>query len=1478
MSNKTHKQSEFLPGFTAAEYEKHLQLHDFDGKTVGEKLDEFAQISDANVEKGKKFEQLTQWALPLISDLGITSVKSPRSTDIGVDLIATHEDGYQIAIQCKFWTTRNITWKDISTFIGAAKQADIAEKWLVFGALGFSINAVTTDAGFDDVKVIDMRNYSDTVLTIEPRKIHEPLKLQKPAINTVANGLKNAEPGKHGDRRGTLIMACGTGKTFTALRIAEQIPPADENTAANILFIAPSIALVAQARREWREQSLRRLRTLVICSDETAGDNEEIQPNEIAGRVTTEPKKIAAYLNSPIRADEAQVTFCTYQSLPKLIEAQHKHQAPKFDLAIVDEAHRTAGLLKKKDDESDFTYEGFKTIHDAAQLRADYRLYMTATPRIYGESKVKKNIAADENQQLVEMNDEIFYGETFANITFKQAVEADILCDYRVIALGLTESIISAELIDQLLELNDDKDGVGEEADAQSVLALGAIAMAINGFIKGDDHPDSIARTIVFANNIRRSKWLTKAVNSPGIKKWVAQKSDDRSVLDIDAKHLDGTYNAAQRRTGLDWLRDADDVQPRLISNARLFTEGIDVPALNAIAFLDPRQSKVDTVQAVGRAMRIDRKNPHKKFGYVIAPVIMAPGENLLTTLQKNNSRFESLGVILNAMRSHDGSFDTKLHVVMGEVLDEPDGTKKAPPTSGPVTPDNIPMLTEQAKNALSAQMAKNVGIKDNPGETVADEIASEVEKAATMFKEAGVAHRIAETIGTPLDNATESCTTAALLIVNACIMHKRLDSTGNLYGLTNLEDAKRDAETATAFYAAWLTILEKDYRPIFQDATALMQKFIGLKKCRTAIKLLAMCAMTKAERLNDLGFDHAGHLYHLILGSAKSSGAYYTKNRSAYLLAGLAFDDSFVDWSDKKAVQKLKIADPACGTGTLLMAALKAIKDKAAAAQGLSDAQQEHLHKHLVENVIHGFDINLQAIQLAACNLTIGAPNTDYRGMNLYTLQHGPLRNTAGDKPEDVRHGALEILLGKAGEESVQVCIADLDDEVIYGADAERRRKEFRPPQNLDAMIFNPPFTKTTEQNTHFNDATVKSMRERLTQLRQHLIDNEADSAHALAEGSIQPYFIPVVHRLINKTKGVFGMIVPTTVCTAENARGQRQYLAKHFHIDIVLTSHDKYHKNFANGADSIFTSMIIGRRGLGTPKPTRFIQLAKYPTEVLSAFELIAAIQSGKPSESFTRTLWPAERVKDGNWSPVQWFNPALAHIAEDMNTLPNCSSAGDSFEMQFRTADTHEFFNKKPSENGNAFCTIKTNVMLTINSQPETKVTPKTGSERQAKRTQKKASHFLIGCLLRTTTSRLMAVYSETPAIGTVFRPIKAKDKNTAKAYAVFMNSTFGIIQMLNRRSGRLDLPAYEYEHLKTIRLPDPALDLSPLLKAFEKTKDTPLERISQCHTDPARKILDHAAAKCLGVDPAKTAEWRKLLAAEPTITNRPAAIEK
>ena len=1420
-------------------------------RKVGDILADIRANSPTERAKGDNFERLFCKTAKHIPELEIADIwrwadwpelakHDFDGRDDGVDLVAQLNNGDLVAVQCKCYAEdRKIGKDDIQKFIAGAKPQVFNLRWFV-ATTDYSDIAARSIKDHD-IRVIDFREYLKVDLGAPSRRPQRALRpLQQEAIDDVMRGYES------GQDRGRLIMACGTGKTFTALRLAEKLVPNN----SSVLFIAPSIALVAQARREWLQHTARPLACTVVCSDQTAGRRvEDIGVNEISCQVTTTPQSIAQSIKKPIAKGGIHAVFCTYQSLDKVRDAQHQYDAPAFALALIDEAHRTTGYI----DESGNTGL-FQLIHQNDQVRADKRLYMTATPRIYDLGK-NQDLAA----QIIDMNNSDNYGNEFYRLSFKKAVEADMLCDYRVVALGITEGALGGDFTRALVELNDEIGGVGKAADEQAFLALGAIGLAVNGIIEGRNQPGVLARTIAYASNIRRSKWLAQALRGEQMKKWIT--ASGHRFRDIQTQHLDGTSSALKRNQELRKLNDdATEETPCLISNAQLFTEGVDVPALNAIAFLDPRQSKVDTIQAVGRVMR---RSPGKALGYIVVPVILPPNKELLDTLNEDKSRFKSLGAVLRALQSHDERLYTELsdRLTFATIEKKYERNENAPVED--YQPVQLSLLDEDAKQAIYAQIAKNAGISA-PGRVLADAITQAIEKAAHLFEQENTTPIIADTIGTPTDNPKESCKMAALLIANACIMHKRLEETGNLRGLTHIEKVYLTKRSSCVLAAVWATILEKDYAPVFQDAVALLVALPDRKGIERAIVTLIQCAIDNATTLNDLGFDHAGPLYHKVLGTAQSDGAFYTKNLSAYLLAGLAFDENFTAWGDPEKVNSLRIVDPACGTGTLLMAALNVIKKRAAKAQNLTDEGRQALHKHLVENCIFGFDINKYSVQLAACNLTIGAPDTDYARINLHTLEHGPVKGTAGDRPNDVRHGALEMLLGKEMGNMIK-------EPPLFIENVTHEIDKLAIPSKFQAVIYNPPFTDTGKQGRKYAENVTRAMTSRLQSIKSDLEKHEPDIAQSIGKGSIQPYFTPLARNLLSD--GKLAKIIPATVCTSENARAQRKYLAANYHIETVVTSHDPRHVNFSENT-SIHECLVIGTRNENNSLPTRFIQLAKYPNEIKAAEQLLDAIQSGESDSWYGETVWPAKKMWAGDWSPVQWFNSKLPGVVNEINSLPRLIKSEKVCDWEFRQRGLTIFFDKTPAENGNAFCTINQDVMQTINAKPETKATPRVEHKDGAKRLWAKASHLLVACRFRTTNTRLFAVYSEKPAFGDAFVPVGVQNTEQARAFAAFFNSSFGVIQMLNRRTKILTYPKYEKAHLKTVMLPDLSkANLAPLLAAFEEVKDIPLGRLSACANDAARKILDYAAAEAIGIDPAITDQWREWLSQEPTITNKP-----
>jgi len=905
---------------------------------AGNILDRIRKDSRDPAEKGRWFEQLFMRLALQQPEFEIDQIwcwpdwpKREALTgldgrDMGIDLVAQRTSGEHVAIQCKCYDERHTLGKgEIDKFLGGSQQPIFRLRWIVATCRWGPIAERAIRNAHPQVTQIDFRQYLNVEVQEQDAKrpVQQPWSLQAEAIEDAVEGLANHD-------RGRLIMACGTGKTFTALRIAEQIV----EDGRRILFSAPTIALVSQARREWLRHTTRKLDCIVVCSDPTAGgrnENEDIRISELECPVTTDPAEIARSLEGE---GATRVVFCTYQSLGRVTEAQASHGAPPFDLAIADEAHRTTGALINESRAKVARKVNFQEFHDETRLHAGKRLYMTATPRIYTERSKRKLAQHDIN--VVDMGDYRVYGPELHRLPFAKAVENRMLSDYRVIVLGVSEGSVTPGLRRRLEGLAPTTKRKQAPTTNDMTRVLG-VSLAVNGVTEGRtlEQPGKLPRTMAFANSIARSKWYAEALMESEVLRATTRRMQTGRAMKVVARHLDASASALKRNRELRALAQADrEGECRLVCNVKLFTEGVDVPSLDAVAFLDPRDSQVDVVQAVGRVMR---KAPGKRFGYIIIPVVVEPESDVAAALERGSEGYRTVGRVLRALQAHDGRLSespANFIKVYEQKKDRAPGT----PSGGQVREtdgDYIQRELElkEAEQIIYAHVAAASGL-GKPGQLVADEITESVRRASAVLQEESMEGSLAEA----LDLAPEKdggakgvCTVAALMLCNACLLQRRLRDEPEMKTIVRLDKVAGAKHPREVLEKAWGKILEKDYAPVFRPALAALGALREGKAIDDAIRMLAECANRVADSLSDLGYDHAGPLYHRILGSAKSDGAFYTNNLSAIMLARLAFTPDMIDWSDPEAVAKLRIIDPACGTGTLLMATLQTIKARVA-------------------------------------------------------------------------------------------------------------------------------------------------------------------------------------------------------------------------------------------------------------------------------------------------------------------------------------------------------------------------------------------------------------------------------------------------------------------------------------------------------------------------------------------------------------------
>ena len=558
--------------------------------------------------------------------------------DCGIDLVYEDRQGNHWAVQSKCVSPdREISKAEIDSFLSESSDSKIHGRLLIASTDGIGKNAQQVIDRQEKQVVcfllehfrhseVDFPSSPEDLSTGQRKEKRTPRPHQQEAIRNVVEGFQKED-------RGQLLMACGTGKTLTSLWIKEALKP------TRTLVLLPSLSLLSQTLREWSATSKEEFNWICVCSDKSVAKQDKTTDSmieRVSGLgvpVTSDPKDIQEFLEN----EDGGVVFSTYQSSELVADSQKNPSTPGFDITFADEAHRCTGKISS----------AFACVLDGERIRSNKRLFMTATPRVLSK-RIKKKADA-ENIDLACMDDISQFGEVFHLLNFSEAINRGLLSDYQVVVIGVDEPSVEAKIINREIVRTENELEIDTETLANHI----ALTKAIKDF--------DLNRIITFHSRVKSAKKFSE--QHPLIQEWIPEKS--KTIKRLVCSHVSGEMPTKNRNLAINYLRHVNDDQVGILTNARCLSEGVDVPTLDGIAFMDPKRSQVDIIQALGRAIR---KSENKKDGYIILPVYLGDTANIESSLLQ--SRFQEVWKVILALKSQDDSLREaldQLRIELGE-------------------------------------------------------------------------------------------------------------------------------------------------------------------------------------------------------------------------------------------------------------------------------------------------------------------------------------------------------------------------------------------------------------------------------------------------------------------------------------------------------------------------------------------------------------------------------------------------------------------------------------------------------------------------------------------------------------------------------------------------------------------------------------------------------------------------------------------
>ena len=728
-----------------------------------------------------------------------------------------------------------------------------------------------------------------------------------------------------------------------------------------------------------------------------------------------------------------------------------------------------------------------------------------------------------------------------------------------------------------------------------------------------------------------------------------------------------------------------------------------------------------------------------------------------------------------------------------------------------------------------------------------------------------------------------DGCTIAALLLMNAAMLRQRIANGNWMDGVSALDTVKHDVNVVIRVRREWARIMLHDFRPILEPAVNVIEavedtgKLAGLER---ALRHVTAEAERLAETYADMGADHAGPLFNRVMGNQASDGAFFTRPVAASLAARLTLDVcGDVDWTASRTWRAHKTVDLACGSGTLLAAMLTDMKRRARVG-GADERTLADLQKLAVEETLKGLDINPVSLQLAASQLTAGNHDIRYRRMGLHLMPYGP---SSSDRTR-VSVGTLELL----GQQAIVPRNHELtlpDDHVgsqavWHPSDDAELEDAVDAAKDTRIVIMNPPFTNRAKMGEKFPKSTQQALRGRVDGMEHVLVRHDQALEDFVDKNSVRPLFVALADTCLHDTSGVLTLINPTIALSAPSGVNERRILAQRYHIHTVLTCHQPRQVNLSQHTN-INESLIVAGRYDGPRPPTRCINLDRMPVDEADVDDLhqsLARCEEGPLARGWGHvSLWPAQRIEAGDWTPAIWRSPELAEAAygyANETQMHSLKEAGLSAAQTGRLLSGP--FEPAAAGTPDSFPILKSkgaDGQTTIQSMPDEHWIPKQQDEQGYRLTTdllEKAGHLLITAGQDNRTGRLTATADDEPYVGNGWMPVTSLSPQEAKALAVFVNSTPGRLQLMRNSGRKLDFPNYRPAGIGTIRVPNvrDARIRQILADCWERTRDVdvPQFRDGECEV---RRLWDEAVADAMGWDAADLAQQRRLLHHEPHV---------